>query len=57
MQQECKLNKTINLRYVASADNVSDIFTKALGPLIFVRLRNRLMGDVVNETVRDAEEY
>ena len=57
VQQECKLNKTINLRYVASADNVSDIFTKALGPLIFVRLRNRLMGDVVNETVRDAEEY
>ena len=41
--QEFKINKTIELRYVASADNVSDMFTKALGPVLFERLRHRLM--------------
>ena len=42
--QEFKLNNTIQLRYVPSADNVSDIFTKALGKVIFTLLRGRLMG-------------
>ena len=41
--QEFKINKTIDLRYVASADNISDMFTKALGPVVFTRLRNILM--------------
>jgi hypothetical protein len=42
--QEFKINKTIQLRYTPSADNVSDIFTKALGKITFTHLRNRLMG-------------
>jgi len=41
--QEQVLNKTIDLRYITSADNISDIFTKALGPIIYKKLRNRLM--------------
>ena len=41
--QEQILNKTLDLRYVASADNVADIFTKSLGKIIFQKLRNRLM--------------
>jgi len=36
--------KQIQLRYTPSADNVSDIFTKALGKITFTHLRNRLMG-------------
>ena len=42
--QEFKINKTIQLRYTPSADNVSDIFTKALGKITFTHLRNRLLG-------------
>ena len=56
--QEFKINKSINLRYVASEDNVSDMFTKALGPITFIRLRNRLMSSHnINKTDFNAEEY
>jgi len=41
--QEFKINETIDLRYVKSEDNMSDMFTKALGPFTFTKLRNNLM--------------
>ena len=41
--QEFKINNTIDLRYVKSEDNMSDMFTKALGPFTFTKLRNNLM--------------
>ena len=46
--QEQVLNKTIDMRYVASADNIADIFTKSLGKIIFQKLRNRLMRHEAN---------
>ena len=35
--------KTIELFYVPSADNVADICTKALGPEVFIGLANKVL--------------
>ena len=54
--QEFKINHTIDLRYIPSNDNVSDIFTKPLGAHTFTHLRRRLMGEQSTQTVMDVEE-
>ena len=36
-------NKTVELFYVPSAENVSDIFTKPLGPEVFNKLNKMLL--------------
>ena len=40
--RECVEDKTIDLEYVPSADNVSDMFTKPLGRVKFEKFRRRL---------------
>ena len=46
------------LALTVSLSNVSDMFTKALGPITFIRLRNRLMSSHnINKTDFNAEEY
>ena len=47
--QEVKVNGTHSIRYVRSADNVSDIFTKPADKKTFQRLRWYLMGDAPND--------
>ncbi|KAE8981814.1 hypothetical protein PR002_g23706 [Phytophthora rubi] len=53
--------KELDVTYVVSADNIADVFTKALGPAGFERQRSRLnVEDVQNAWVMvkdtDAEE-
>ncbi|KAE8892616.1 hypothetical protein PF005_g26565 [Phytophthora fragariae] len=53
--------KELDVTYVASADNIADVFTKALGPAELERQRSRLnVEDVQNAWVvieaTDAEE-
>jgi len=42
--KRCVQDKLVKLRYVKSADNKADIFTKCLNRVTFLLLRNKIMG-------------
>lgn len=45
----------LELKYVPTTENIADIFTKALGPCVFERLRDQLNLEDVRKALSEVE--